>query len=346
MIGTLLSIGAINALIPIIVILILIAAAAGSTRGSKLFEMFGIAALLGMSVGRGTLQKQSPFKSKKFKSDTNPFRKFGNAAIAAPKGKMQQTLNKAAVNQANNTSFNNLYGGKGLTHSGYALQQFDSVAKNLGPSGGTMTPVLSAAYKNAVNTHLAVSEGRFAHEKGRIMRDKTLTDSERQAQLDKLNDAHNKVMSKNLNTFNKEVEKIFSPSKNSAASAPGLGVRDKLRVQKYQALSNDAKAARVAQAELQNKINKKSILPMKTWLLQRSQEKERQKERDLIEELQKMKNDSKQRSSKELSKIFGSIDLERLQTAREDYNKTIAKSKLNKIMENISNYKKYHNENK
>src|SRR5689334_7147668 len=130
MLGIIFSIGAINALIPIIVILILIAAAAGSTRGSKLFEMFGISALLGMSVGRGTLQKQSPFKSKRFSSDKNPFRKVAAQGMGLAGNKAQQLLNKAAVARANNLSFKKL-GGSGLTSSGFAHQQVDNKGKDL-----------------------------------------------------------------------------------------------------------------------------------------------------------------------------------------------------------------------
>lgn len=59
-----LSIGAINALVPVIVILILIAAAAGLTRGSEIFRLFGVSTLLGIRTGRGTLSGKSPFKAK------------------------------------------------------------------------------------------------------------------------------------------------------------------------------------------------------------------------------------------------------------------------------------------
>ena len=44
----LLSFGAINALIPIIIILILIAAAGGIMRGYDLFALFGIGSLVGI----------------------------------------------------------------------------------------------------------------------------------------------------------------------------------------------------------------------------------------------------------------------------------------------------------
>jgi len=54
MIAIILSIGAINAFIPLIIILILIVAAAGLMRGYNIFALFGISALLG-GAGRATL---------------------------------------------------------------------------------------------------------------------------------------------------------------------------------------------------------------------------------------------------------------------------------------------------
>ncbi|MFP3289524.1 MAG: hypothetical protein RXO35_03825 [Candidatus Micrarchaeota archaeon] len=54
MIAIILSLGAINALIPLIIILILIVAAAGLMRGYNIFALFGISALLG-GAGKATL---------------------------------------------------------------------------------------------------------------------------------------------------------------------------------------------------------------------------------------------------------------------------------------------------
>ncbi|MGC8669564.1 MAG: hypothetical protein ACP5TL_00200 [Candidatus Micrarchaeia archaeon] len=53
MLSIILSIGAIYAFIPIIVILILIGAAAGLMRGSDIFALFGIGAMLGIASGAG-----------------------------------------------------------------------------------------------------------------------------------------------------------------------------------------------------------------------------------------------------------------------------------------------------
>ncbi len=57
--GFVLSIGAINALIPLMIIVILIVAAAGSTRGYSIFNLFGIAVLAGIGTGRGSVQGRS-----------------------------------------------------------------------------------------------------------------------------------------------------------------------------------------------------------------------------------------------------------------------------------------------
>ncbi|MDE1824774.1 MAG: hypothetical protein KGH61_01015 [Candidatus Micrarchaeota archaeon] len=76
MLGIALSIGAINAMIPLIVIAVLIAAAAGSTRGNKLFELFGISTLLGINVGKGTLKGRNVYKAKhRFHKGRSPIEK-------------------------------------------------------------------------------------------------------------------------------------------------------------------------------------------------------------------------------------------------------------------------------
>ncbi|MEM3839490.1 MAG: hypothetical protein QXF01_02860 [Candidatus Micrarchaeaceae archaeon] len=59
--GILLSIGSIDSLIPLMLIVILIVAAAGSTRGYSIFNIFGIAALTGIGAGRGSIQGRSAF---------------------------------------------------------------------------------------------------------------------------------------------------------------------------------------------------------------------------------------------------------------------------------------------
>ncbi len=54
MLPTLLSVGAINALVPILIIIVLIGAAAGLTRGFSFLDLFGIGTLMGMGPRRGT----------------------------------------------------------------------------------------------------------------------------------------------------------------------------------------------------------------------------------------------------------------------------------------------------
>jgi len=69
MIVIILSLGAINAFIPLIIILILIGAAAGLMRGYNIFALFGISALLG-GAGRATLARKNAA------SQTEVFRKY------------------------------------------------------------------------------------------------------------------------------------------------------------------------------------------------------------------------------------------------------------------------------
>ncbi len=56
LVGVLLSLGAVNALIPLAIILLLIVAAAGATRGYSIFNIFGIAALSGIGLGAGGMK--------------------------------------------------------------------------------------------------------------------------------------------------------------------------------------------------------------------------------------------------------------------------------------------------
>ena len=58
-IGILFSVGAADALVPLLIIIILIVAAAGATRGYSIFNVFGIAALAGVGAGRGSIQGRS-----------------------------------------------------------------------------------------------------------------------------------------------------------------------------------------------------------------------------------------------------------------------------------------------
>ncbi|MGC9142682.1 MAG: hypothetical protein ACP5HF_02155 [Candidatus Micrarchaeia archaeon] len=83
MMSLLFSLGAINAFIPLIIILILIVAAAGLMRGYNIFALLGLSALLG-GAGRGTLANKQVSKS------TDMVRKN------APLEKKLKSLNKKA----------------------------------------------------------------------------------------------------------------------------------------------------------------------------------------------------------------------------------------------------------
>ncbi len=59
MLAIVLSIGGLDALIPLAIIIILIVAAAGASRGYSIFNLFGISTLAGIGVGRGSISSRS-----------------------------------------------------------------------------------------------------------------------------------------------------------------------------------------------------------------------------------------------------------------------------------------------
>jgi hypothetical protein len=81
------SLGAIYAFIPIVIIIILIAAAAGLSRGTDLFQIFGIGALIGVGsgIGGGGTGKSIKGFGKSYGS-TKAFSKMGGAAGGTIKG--------------------------------------------------------------------------------------------------------------------------------------------------------------------------------------------------------------------------------------------------------------------
>ncbi|MDE1845660.1 MAG: hypothetical protein KGH53_00025 [Candidatus Micrarchaeota archaeon] len=299
MIGILLSIGAINALIPIIVILILIAAAAGSTRGSKLFEMFGISALLGMSVGRGTLQKQSPFKSKRFKYGANPFQKLtGPAAGAAVKG-VQQVLSKAEIGRAANKSFDNL-GGTGQTLSDFSHQQIDKTKKDLASRGfsGMLTNKQEEKMRMAVDTHLKAHEQGFRVRKQEIINNPALGKAQKAQALNALRKEHNITISKSLDKLEGTLANITKVSKDATLGIGALSIRDQLRVMKYDELAKQVKSSRINLSQLGYKqtippstIQKVKFEPLK---LRRQQQNEMRKLEEAANELKKLENENPQ----------------------------------------------------
>lgn len=79
-----LSLGDIDALIPIIIILILIAAAGGLTRGFDIFSLFGLGTLAGIGLGsKGSMAKRTAY-------DKSPGKYKAGFVSTADKKKMQQ----------------------------------------------------------------------------------------------------------------------------------------------------------------------------------------------------------------------------------------------------------------
>ena len=105
-----LSIGAIYALIPLVIIIILIAAAVGLTRGSTIFELSGIEALVGMAGAAGAGKAGTGIGGKtmtKMQARTT-MTKFG----ATSAGKTQATTGTLTASAAQKSSTNEVAAGK------------------------------------------------------------------------------------------------------------------------------------------------------------------------------------------------------------------------------------------
>jgi len=74
MLAVLLSFGAVNSLIPLLIIIMLIAAAAGLTRGYDLFAIFGIGTLVGAASAakKGSVVGRNPYRAVVYKSPFMP----------------------------------------------------------------------------------------------------------------------------------------------------------------------------------------------------------------------------------------------------------------------------------
>ncbi|MGC8628928.1 MAG: zinc ribbon domain-containing protein [Candidatus Micrarchaeia archaeon] len=104
MLEVLLSFGAVNALIPIIIIVILILAAAGLTRGYDLFAAFGIGTLIGIggSAQKGSLVGRNPYKATYMSINT-----LNNTKEVKQKKRVQKNQkNNPAANQQGQPSPN------------------------------------------------------------------------------------------------------------------------------------------------------------------------------------------------------------------------------------------------
>ena len=115
MISIILSIGAINAFIPLIIILILIVAAAGLMRGYNIFALFGISALLG-GAGKATLT------GKNVATMTAGFRQGSitrNKATALEAAYIQKTATKGKT-----------FATKGKTFAKYYKQEYSAARAN------------------------------------------------------------------------------------------------------------------------------------------------------------------------------------------------------------------------
>ncbi len=95
-----LSVGAINALIPVLIILFFIGAAAGIARGWSLFNVFGIGTIAGLGGGQG----KGTLANKTFKKDF-----LGYTQKPLKKTKRNVGVNENKKNEALNKDFNTLF---------------------------------------------------------------------------------------------------------------------------------------------------------------------------------------------------------------------------------------------
>ncbi|MDE1833157.1 MAG: hypothetical protein KGH58_01940 [Candidatus Micrarchaeota archaeon] len=119
MVPVVLSIGAIYALIPLMIIVALIAAAAGLSRGANIFQFFGFDALLGLSSGVGAGASGKGMISKSLKYSTDQQEKLMEAMRSATKsltGK-QRGVTRREIN----------IGKSGITVSATAKQKEQSI---------------------------------------------------------------------------------------------------------------------------------------------------------------------------------------------------------------------------
>ncbi|MDE1870474.1 MAG: hypothetical protein KGH71_05870 [Candidatus Micrarchaeota archaeon] len=151
-----LSIGAINALIPVIVILILIAAAAGLTRGAEIFKLFGVSTLLGIKIGRGTLTGKSPFKAKARVAGGGGAGALGKLAVQGAKAGAAKLSNKqmvaAGYAQGGRAIINNLKaGGAGVfAYSSPVILKNIATGPNSSPNGGMVQMSTSKTLRNNI----------------------------------------------------------------------------------------------------------------------------------------------------------------------------------------------------
>jgi hypothetical protein len=111
LVGVLLTFGAVDALVPLLIVIVLIAAAAGLTRGWNAMKLFGIDFIAGAASLAGT--RGSMMKNSAFTGGRTPGRSFGNAlnkivkgsvtlgAIRGIKATQKESLAKSAQEKGN-----------------------------------------------------------------------------------------------------------------------------------------------------------------------------------------------------------------------------------------------------
>jgi hypothetical protein len=143
----LLSIGAIYTFIPIIIILILIAAAAGLTRGMDLFALFGIGTLMGLASGGSRGVGKGLTSANKYKATPAKFTSVGVFSLAGKGANTIQTQRKGNKKILAKTIADNLKNGGILTNVKNPQQLPKSTASNV-KQGGIKMALSPYAVKN------------------------------------------------------------------------------------------------------------------------------------------------------------------------------------------------------
>ncbi len=151
-----LSFGYVNALIPLLIIIILIAAAAGLTRGWDALKLFGIEALMGVgAAGKGSLRGKSAYKSKYVTtfspSQLRTIKKKTSPYIGAGAGK---TLGNKIVNRSKKAALTNSLM-KAVAPAGGAKGAGMSTGNAKQPPGRVRMALNKAGQRTGINTNTA-----------------------------------------------------------------------------------------------------------------------------------------------------------------------------------------------
>jgi len=289
-----LSIGAINALIPVIVILILIAAAAGLTRGAEIFRLFGVSTLLGIRTGRGTLSGKSPFKAKARVAGGGGAGLLGKTAVQKLKAKQQASANnKMVANQyaQSGQGIINSLKFSGAPGAGNSAPQISSSKAPLGPNSSPTSGMVQMSTSKILRNHLKKVQNPDvsksvdnlvkntigkAEQKSRVafkeILDKNLNAKAEKAALDQalkthvteMTAAHENLL-KGISGIQKNAQLLASPT--FLLKNPDESLKDKLTLSRQYRLEMKAQETQMKIDQIEADQKKKAALEVKAQSL-------------------------------------------------------------------------------